>query len=107
MKGAPLLPGCALLGVTSLLLILLSPVAPRGDCGVFLFPLPLRRQLMGTPAGLCKDRLFLCRNVGRSRGTPADEDGSLLDTFAQVAINNGLECKVACSNSKVRTACVL
>jgi hypothetical protein len=62
---------------------------------------------MGTPAGLCKDRLFLCRNVGRSRGTPADEDGSLLDTFAQVAINNGLECKVACSNSKVWTACVL
>lgn len=56
---------------------------------------------MGTAAGVSKDRLFLCRNTGRSRGTPADEDPRLLDTFAQVAINNGLECKVACSNSKV------
>lgn len=63
----------------------------------------LHRLLMGTPAGSCKDRIFLCRNTGRSRDTTADQDGHLLDVFAQVAINNGLECKVACSNSKVGT----
>jgi hypothetical protein len=56
---------------------------------------------MGTPAGVSKDRLFLLRNTGRSRGEAADQDPQLLEVFAQVAINNGLECKVACSNSKV------
>lgn len=56
---------------------------------------------MGTPAGISKDRLYLCRNTGRSRSATADQDEKLLETFAQVVINNGLECKVACSNSKV------
>jgi hypothetical protein len=58
-------------------------------------------MLMGTPAGVSKDRLYLCRNTGRSRGATADQDEKLLETFAQVVVNNGLECKVACSNSKV------
>jgi hypothetical protein len=64
---------------------------------------------MGTPAGVSKDRLYLCRNTGRSRGTTADQDEKLLYTFAQVVVNNGLECKVACSNSKVsmRSLCLL
>jgi hypothetical protein len=56
---------------------------------------------MGTPAGVSRDRLFLLRNTGRSREEGADQDPQLLEVFAQVAINNGLECKVACSNSKV------
>lgn len=64
---------------------------------------------MGTPAGVPSGRLLLCRNTGRSRGVSADEDPRLLECFAQVAINNGLECKVACSNSKVGIArdCVM
>jgi len=59
---------------------------------------------MGTPAGVPSGRLLLCRNTGRSRGVSADDDPRLLECFAHVAINNGLECKVACSNSKVGIA---
>lgn len=87
----------------ALLLPSLNPSPSAPSTAAACLPLA-HRTLMNTAAGPCRDRLYLRRNTGRSRANTADEDPLLLDVFAHVAINNGLECKVACSNSKV---CVL
>lgn len=69
------------------------------------------KSLMAAPAGLgSKDRVFLARNTGSSRGSgegssrgdAAADDSRLLQVLHGVAVANGLECKISCQNSKVR-----
>lgn len=61
---------------------------------------------MGTPAGVNKDRVYLNRNMTRLPGG-SPSDALLAESLSAVRMHNGLECKISCSNSKVRfLACV-
>lgn len=55
---------------------------------------------MSSPAGANKDKVFLARNTGSSKGA-ADDSQRLLQVLKGVAVANGLECKISCQNSKV------
>lgn len=55
---------------------------------------------MSSPAGANKDKVFLARNTGASKGA-ADDSQRLLQVLQGVAVANGLECKISCQNSKV------
>lgn len=55
---------------------------------------------MASPAGANKDKVFLARNTGASKGE-AESSERLVQALQGVAVANGLECKISCQNSKV------
>jgi hypothetical protein len=58
---------------------------------------------MCSGCGVNKDKVYLPRSVQRSRTMSVEDDPQLLEVLQGVCIANGLECKISCSNSKVRS----